>query len=180
MITKKLCKAVNLVFWGTVLGYVGLDFVGYALIVKALWDISKIEPSSALLRPLGIGLIVWRLFVWIVVLVTREFNGGMIGLIVNIFDLYFQYQLLTNMAGVAGRFQCSQEESLLHLRNVQAVIITTFIVMDLELWNGMNWIIPIAYLLAFVQLFVIIGICKELFGLKKELSKIFDMSNIVG
>ena len=47
-----------------------------------------------------------------------------LGVVISVVSLYFHFQLLTNLADIAGRFNAKRQKSVLLLRNVRTVLLT--------------------------------------------------------
>ena len=81
-------------------------------------------------------------------------------------SLYFHFQLLTNLANIARRHGCPQEESLRTLRTVQVLLLTAS-------YLALNWLDSAAVftILAVVSLAVAVWICKTLFSFQRFLAE---------
>lgn len=173
---SELCKAITKIAWGYILLH--LDFnlntldilpswAGYLLFISALPAIGEEEESANLLRPLGIILAVVEVITWL----NKGFANGYyklnaVSIIASTISLYFHFQLLTNLASIAHKYECSQENKLLTLRTVKTLLTTFFaIILSLEIENF------VIYALLIIFFVVTIWICKVLFSFKNELQE---------
>ena len=177
---KKLCDAVKLIAWGFV--FIFLDFnintvsllpnwVGYILLLRALPALSEDEASAKLLHPLGVALAVWDGVLWAGNLfgVTVESYTviTVIGYIITVISMYFNFQLLTNLATAAEKYGCRQSGNIICLRTVNTVLI---LVLNLPLpWYELE---AVAIALLITMFVVTMWICYVLFLVKKELEAI--------
>lgn len=178
---RELCEAISKIVWGYILLH--LDFnlntldilpnwAGYLLFISALPTIGEEEESAKLLKPLGTILATLEVVSWINKgFVNSYFNLEAVSIIASAISLYFHFQLLTNLAGIAHKYECSQEKKLLNLRTVKTLLTTFFaIITSLEIENY------VINALLIVFLIVTIWICKVLFSFKKELETKFELA----
>lgn len=173
---KTLSHAVRLVLLSYIflnldfnLGTINIlpDWFGYVLILKVLPDLSEAVPSAHLLRPLGILLAVWEGCLWIFTSTTGEaLTLYIVTVISSVIGLYFHFQLLTNLAEIAKKFDSAREKPMLHLRTARTILITVFALpIPWERWEVLS-----GGLIA-VNLIVTIWLCSTLFSLYRELEK---------
>ncbi|MBQ8802449.1 MAG: hypothetical protein IJZ53_02280 [Tyzzerella sp.] len=171
---RELCKAISKIAWGYILLH--LDFnlntldilpnwAGYLLFISALSAIGEEEESAKLLKPLGTILTAIEMVSWMNKgFLNSYFNLGAVSIIASAISLYFHFQLLTNLAGIAHKYECPQEKMLLNLRTVKTILTTFFaIITSLEIENF------VIYALLIIFFVVTIWICKVLFSFKNEL-----------
>ena len=105
------------------------DFVGYLLFLSGIGLLQEERRDLALLRPLAILLAIWHTALW---------GGDWLGLslaerlpilylIVSLASLYFHFQLLTDCADLAQRYQGpgdGLDQRLLWWRTVQTLLLT--------------------------------------------------------
>ena len=173
---ERLCSAFRLIAWGHILIYFHInlgtldvlpDWLGYVLMIRALPALSEEEASANLLKPLGIALTVWEIFIWIsevfsidtsLILVT------VIGYVITVISMYFHFQLLTNLADAAEKHGSAGSGKILLLRTVITIII---LVLALPLpWYDIE---AVAIILLIAMAIVTIWKCYVLFSVKKEL-----------
>ena len=79
---EHLCSALKHIAWGYILIHLNInlgtidilpDFAGYLLLLGALPILGQLEPSALLLRPFGIGLVLWHLVSWVAA-IARVYN----------------------------------------------------------------------------------------------------------
>lgn len=170
---EKLADAVWLIAWGYVLLHVDITFwsvnilpnwLGYALMLRALPALGEEEPSALLLRPLGMLLALWEGLLWGLAIFGGSAGHGIIGVLGSVLALYFHFQLLTDLASIAGRHGCPEQNRILTLRTVRTVLIT-LLALPLPWARYM----ALAGVIVLVQLIVGVWICSVLFSLKRSL-----------
>lgn len=147
-------------------------FVGYALYLSAIRLIQEEARELTLLRPLAILLTLWHGADWIFGWFGGNLHGSSVflDLIITITNLYFHFQLLTNLASIGAKYQpegLRLDARLLKYRSMQTVMITGIAILsDLSDWLGnasgyLSGCMAVVYLIA--------GIClmKALFDLRK-------------
>lgn len=149
------------------------DFVGYLLFLSAIGLLQEVEPELALLRPFGMVLVIYHIIEWLSQLLSIRWGdvSQFVSIVLCIVSIYFQFQMITNLATLAMKYQSEGAEfdrKLLIFRNVYVVGTTgTMILTYLSLWLGEIGTY-LAFGCALVTLFVGIGILVTLFGLRKE------------
>ena len=181
---QKLYNGISRAAWGYFFVYFDLnieivdilpDFVGYILFLYAINLLQEEERELSLLKPLGIIMTVWTVLVWLGSFRSMQIEGmwQFADIIICLVNLYFHFQLLTNMASIAAKHQSYGYEldvKLLHYRTVQTVMLTGIeIVTCLQPWlpNGMWLLASFCMLIAFVV--ACICIMRILFNLRKAL-----------
>ena len=103
-------------------------FVGYLLFLGAIRLLEDEERELALIRPLAVLLGIWHGLAWLLSFINIGLYGiPFIDLIRNVIDIYFHFQLLTNLAAIALRHQPEDMEldrKLLTYRTLQTLMIT--------------------------------------------------------
>lgn len=102
------------------------DWLGYGWIISTLDTLSEEEPSAELLRPIGYILAGWSFAVWLFDFFGQSLNGYGIGVIMSVLRLYFQFQLLTNLASIAKKYAPQHTDPILKLRSVMTVVLTGY------------------------------------------------------
>ena len=105
------------------------DFVGYLLFLSGIGLLQEERRDLTLLRPLGILLALWHTALW-----AGDWLGlslaqqlPVLNLVVGLASLYFHFQLLTDCAALAQRYQGPGEgldQRLLGWRTVQTLLLT--------------------------------------------------------
>ena len=173
---EALRAAVRRVAWGYLLILLDINlgtlnilpnWLGYILIIRSLADLKKEAPSAGLLTPLGILLAFWDGICWIGKLFGAAVNWPLPQLLATVISLYFHFQLLTNLADIAGRYGCPCESRLRVLRTVQVLLLTAS-------YLAISWLpeATILTVLMIVSLVVAVWICKVLFSFHRFLSEL--------
>ena len=171
---EALRSAVRRVAWGYLLILLDINlgtlnilpnWLGYILILRALPALKTEAPSAGLLEPLGILLAFWDGILWIGKTFGYSVDWPLPQLLATVVSLYFHFQLLTNLADIAGKYGCPCEGKLRTLRTVQVVLLTASYLL-------LYWIQATAAftVLAFVNLAVVIWICRVLFVFHRHLA----------
>ena len=140
------------------------DWLGYAMILSGLNDLAEEEPSAALLRPLGKLLLWWWGAMWIFQLLDTEVDGGGFVYIVSVIRLYFQFQLLTNIAAIAVKYAPDCEGRILRLRTVMTLVVTGY-----TLVSAVTVHVAITAVTAVVYCVSAVWLCRELMELSNRL-----------
>ena len=173
MESEQLSAAIKKIAWAYVLlhlnFYLGTlnilpNWLGYILILQALPQISQMEESAALLRPLGILLALWEGLLWGAQLFSLQLKLELVNYLATAISLYFHFQLLTNLAHIAEACHYPKKQRLLHLRTVRTLLIT-LLVLPVP-WQS-HWVLTAAIIAA--NLIVAVWICDVLFSLKAAL-----------
>lgn len=108
------------------------NWAGYLMILSVLPVLAEWSPSATLLKPLGTFLAANDLLQWLVKLIdfsmeTTAFTSGLYALytlLCAIVSLYFHFQLLTDVAGMAHFFAYEDEASFLKMRTLYTMLMT--------------------------------------------------------
>jgi len=174
-----LSNAVKKIAWGYVLlhlhfnlGTIDIlpDWVGYWMMYFSLSVLEEFEPSAKLLKPFGTILTAYHCFDWVFRLFGVSWDIPILGTLIVLVDLYFHFQLLTNLAAISQQFQCPETKKILTLRTVQTVL-NTLLFLHLG-WEHYEWA---AYLILMIGLIVVIWICRVLFSLRRSLEECPDL-----
>ncbi len=171
-------RALSKVAWGYLLLYVNFNlgtlnllpaWAGYLLLWQAIDLLEGELRSLSLLRPFCLLLGVWQGAVWGCAIFGLELSGRLFlwDLVAAVVRIYFHFQLLTDLAGLAGRTPSEDAQSLgrsLRIcRNLDAVLIT--LLFALPLWQTQAEVL--AFLLAVAGLIVALATLCSLFRLRK-------------
>ena len=177
MIEQKdiLCTALKQCAWGYIFLYFNINivtvnllpsWVGYFLFYHAIKiGISQYETSSNLLKPLAVFLGIYHGILWILGIFDVATNFYIINDIISVLTLYFQFQLLTNLSNIAGKYRCTHQKSLLTLRNIQTILTTATLFLVHTDWYG------VILFMVVVQVIVAICIYIELRSLRISLEQ---------
>lgn len=173
---QDLCNAIKKIAWGYIFLHINFNlntinilpnWVAYILFVQALPILGEEEESANLLRPLGIMLAVLEGVYWINTgFLGGELPTGVMDIITSVLSLYFHFQLLTNLADIAHKYECSQEKKLLTLRTVKTILTTVITIANSFII--VNWAI---YAIIIALVVVTIWICTVIFSFKNELER---------
>jgi hypothetical protein len=77
------------------------------LILHAIRDLEQEESELLLLRPFGIILVIWHVATWVFSLFSVDLNSleQIADILIRLINLYFHFQLLTNLASIASKYQ---------------------------------------------------------------------------
>lgn len=135
------------------------DFVAFLLFLAVIRLLREEERDLALLEPLGILLAVWHGICWILELFGGDLGGLrlVLNLIASLANIYFHFQLLTDLASLAEKYQPEDEDikgQLLRLRTGQTVMLTCMIILSNlsglfgKVWSYLSLIPGLAYVIA--------------------------------
>lgn len=148
-------------------------FVGYLLFLGAIKLLECEEHELSLLRPLAILMAIWYSLDWCLSLFGADLYGlQFIDLIRNVIDIYFHFQLLTNLASIAERHQpegLEFDRKLLKYRTLQTLMITALWIIG----YFAKWLAEYGALISggMGVVYVIAGVClmKAIFDLRRNL-----------
>lgn len=181
---QKLYSGISKVAWGYVFLYFDINlgsvdilpaFVGYLLFLTAIDRLNHAERELSLLRTMGMLLAAWHGGKWLLSWfgVVPEGVWQFVDILIAVVNLYFHFQLLTNLASVAAKYQkegCRQDEKLLRYRTIQTVVLTAMeMVLQISSLLSESWVY-LAFPLMIV--YIIVGICliRALFVLRNCLA----------
>lgn len=150
------------------------SFAGYLLFLSAINELQDEERELSLLPTLGVILAVWHGISWLAGWVSLNLDGAwqFVDITFSLVNLYFHFQLLTNLASIAAKYQpegYKQDAKLLRYRTLQTVMLTAVTVLTLlHPWLSESWTYISAGMLI---VYFIAGIClmKALFDLRRLL-----------
>ena len=152
------------------------SFVGYLLILLAIRDLAGEEKELLLLRPFAIILICWHGAKWLLSWGSVDLDGLLEigGLLIGLINLYFHFQLLTNLAAIASKYQDEGDEmdaTLLRCRTFQTITLTAAMIIRrlTNLFGEYAGLITIG--LAILYIIAGIIIIKTLIELKRYLTE---------
>ena len=181
---NKIYNGISHVAWGYFFIYFNINlntvsiiptFVGYILMLSAISDLQEEVEELKLLRPLAILLLIWHGAQWIASWggVDLENFSQFLSIIVCLVDLYFHFQLITNIAAIAAKYQqpgMDIDEKLLWYRNLLVILETLIMIVSyFAVWLAEFWTI-IAVVMLLVNVIVTICLMKTLFSLRREVA----------
>ncbi len=146
------------------------DWLAYYLIILAIPILMQKEPSIALLRNLGTGLLWWTGIVWVLGILGAQIEFYIVNLCVAIVALYFQFQLITNIANIGMEYNETRSKKLLVLRNIKTVIDTACAFAVYQISSVTSVIATAVLIVIFIGVIMSLYICFELFALKNEIA----------
>lgn len=178
---EKLYAGISKAAWGYFFVYFNINlnqvtllpaFIGYLLFLSAISLLEEEERELSLLRTLGIILVLWHGVDWLMSWGAIKLDGlsPFMDIIVCLVNLYFHFQLLTNLASIATKYQLVGYEldaKLLGYRTWQTIILTGIMIITYfspwlkEAWGIVSVVMAIIY--------VILGVClmRALFELRR-------------
>ena len=188
---QKLYKGLTRAAWGYFFLYFDINlgsvsilpaFVGYILFLSAIHYLKEEEKELSLLLTLVKILAAWHAITWLIKWFPIGINVNLqfITLIINVTNLYFHFQLLTNLSYIAKRHQedgLELDQKLLQYRTLQTVMLTIvtvlihFSTLLPVVWGYLSTLMGVVYLVA--------GVCliKALLDLRKCLTLNFNIEN---
>ncbi len=133
MSDKKLIKGISSLAWGYIFIHIDINifvidllpqWIGYCFFLNGLLYLSLYESSIKRLRPLGIFLVIWGVVEEFARIYQIPFEINLITLIVTIVNLYFHFQLLTDVANIANNYGLLIGEKIIFLRNARTILLT--------------------------------------------------------
>ena len=179
---SEMRSAVKKVAWGFFLIYIHInlgtldilpDWAGYALMVSALSVIALEEESAKLIRPFGIGLVVWNVIEWALKIFGMQAYLNYVSIIPSAINLYFTFQLFTNLASVADKYSCPQGKRILTLRTVNVIftVTNTFLLYFGIITEGGEAYSVLMIAILVVALIIMLAILITLFSFASSLAK---------
>ena len=188
---QKLYTGIGRAAWGYFFIYFNINlntvsilpsFIGYLLFLSAINHLCDEERELNLLRTLGIILTVWHIASWFASFGAIKLEGMLpaVDIIIGVVNIYFHFQLLTNLASIAAKYQSEDHEfdaKLLRYRTMQTVMLTAVIVLGyLAKWQvEIVTFVSVGMIIAY--LIVAILLMKTLFDLRRDISIDFDSND---
>lgn len=135
---QTLYDAISKAAWGYFFLYFDLklnsvsvlpSFVGFLLFLSAIKLLKEERRDLDLLRPLGTLLAVWHGGNWLCSWLGTSLDGlfPMVDLVISLAGVYFHFQMLTDFAALAARYQQPEQDldrRLLKWRTRQTLLLT--------------------------------------------------------
>ncbi len=178
---ETLYRGVSHAAWGyfflyfhITLGTINLlpAFVGYLLFLSSIKLLAEERRDLALLRPLGIFLMLWNLLDWGAKLIGATLGGHFVvlELLMRLAELYFHFQLLTDFAALAEKYQGKHDvtaRKIYRWRTIYTVLMTVFpLVLYIREWIPEGWI-SVGTVFMIVMLIAGIRLMALMFSLRK-------------
>ncbi|MBR3767505.1 MAG: hypothetical protein IKL10_04600 [Clostridia bacterium] len=180
---QKLYSAITKIAWGYIFILVHIkintmdllpSFVGYGMILYSLTLLKDNCKTIMLLRPLAVVLIIWTALSWVQETIGAQLIPfiNYISFIIEIIELYFNFQLLTDLSLLALQHQKEENiaKKLITRRNIYTVC-TTFLfilsfVMQKFFPTGADIVATIFFATGIITLIIMFMIVSALFGLR--------------
>lgn len=188
---QKLYTGIGRAAWGYFFIYFNINinnvsilpsFVGYLLFLSAINYLCEEERELNLLRTLVTILTVWHIASWFASWGSVKLDGMFqaIDIIIGVVNIYFHFQLLTNLASIAAKYQpegSELDERLLRYRTLQTIMLTAVIVLGYLVKWQTELITVVSVILLIVYLIAGILLMKALFDLRKCLQSDSDSND---
>ena len=178
---QKLYSGIGRAAWGYFFIYFDVNigtvsllpsFIGYLLFLSAIDCLCGEERELNLLRTLVVILALWHGASWLTSWVSVDLDGMLqaVDIIIGAVNIYFHFQLLTNLASIAAKYQpedYESDEKLLRYRTLQTIMLTAVILLSyLAKWlDGFGTFVSICMII--VYLISGILLMKALFDLRR-------------
>ncbi len=140
--SQKLYSGIGRAAWGYLFVYFNINlgsvsilpaFVGYLLFLSAIECLRPEERELGLLKALGVILTLWHGASWLASFVNISIDGMLpfVDIVVGVVNIYFHFQLITNLASIAGKYGKEDGDlgaKLLSLRTFQTLLLTAVII----------------------------------------------------
>ena len=183
---NNLSSSIRKTAWGYVFLYFNINlgtldilpaWAGYMMILSAIPILALYEESAGLLRNMALFLTGWSAFDWVMTIFGANAGSSgtfyslyaLAGTVVSVAAIYFHFQLLTNLAGVAVQLGFEDRSArFLRLRTINTVMQTILAVYTAF---PVQEIMAAAIALLIANLIVLIMIVVCLFGFRKEINE---------
>lgn len=177
---KQLYTGVSRAAWGYFFLYFNVNvgtvnllpaFVGVWLILDGIIKLADEQRDIKLLLPLGYILLVWHSVDWLLTCFGASYllQRPVVTLLFSVIQIYFHFQLLTDFAALAAKYQNGEKticQRLLRWRTVHTLMLTLLSLPILEWAQDTAWWEAVAFLLAFIGIIAAVCIMATLFSLR--------------
>ncbi len=182
----KIYSGLTRVAWGYLFLYFDINlgpvsilprFVAFFFFLSAINLLDKEEQELSLIRRLGVLLLIWNLLQWSLSWVGISLDGmwQFADILVILINLYFHFQLLTNLASVVMKYQqkgYQQHKTILRCRTIQTIALT---IADLTIFIqpelSDNWLSITSILVLWIYVITGIFLIFLLFQSRKYIDK---------
>ena len=178
---RTLYTGVSRAAWGYFFLYFNINlgpvsvlptFVGFLLFLSSINLLKEERRDMALLHPLGIMLVICHFGDWVLSWFGATLSGQfeVLDLIVNLISLYFHFQLFTDFAALASKYQHEGDcldRRLLRWRTLQTILLTTLTLVRYPAQWVSNWWNYVVIAMTGVALIAGICLMVALFALRK-------------
>lgn len=185
-VLRRIAWAYFFLYFNITIGPIDIlpSWAGYLMIFSAIPVLALYEESAGLLRNVAAILAAWSVLDWaLTILEANTYGSGLLyslyaltAAVMQVIAIYFHFQLLTNLAGIAGSMNLEyRQRRLLSLRTWNTVIQTILTVYTAFPVPDIFWAAMVLLILNLLIL-VLIVIC--LFGFRKELEEAVSFSHL--
>ena len=148
------------------------SFVAFLLFLSSISLLKEERRDLALLRPFGILLAIWHFVGWALSWIGGTLDGRfeILGLLIGLASLYFHFQLFTDFAALAAKYQQPDDNldrRLLRWRTIQTVLLTVMTLMAYPAQWFSDWWDYVVMAMAVVYLIAGLCLMMALFALRK-------------
>ena len=148
------------------------SFVAFLLFLSSINLLKEERRDLALLRPFGILLAIWHFAEWSLSWIGGTLDGRfeILGLLIGLASLYFHFQLFTDFAALAAKYQQPDDDldrRLLRWRTIQTVLLTVMTLMSYPAQWFSDWWDYVVMAMAVVYLIAGLCLMAALFALRK-------------
>ncbi len=152
------------------------DFVGYILFISAISALAGKYRKINLMKPLAVILLIWSVISIIILYVDLNEAAiikNLIHLVIDIIQIYFNFQLLTHISEIAQEYdeETKLAKRLIKLRNVYTVLNTAVTSLAnipvLIALNGTPVVLGVVTVMAVITVIIAIIITVTLFSVRK-------------
>ena len=191
---KQIGTGLTCIAWGLFLQYFNLNlgrinvlpaFAGWFLLLRGIRLLAGEERDLSLLQPFGKICFLWSLFQWLMICLGLEPGWqaenvlGILSLVVWALDLYFHFQLFTDLAHMAGNYQPegNTRNRLLCWRTWQTVTLTAVHLLMVLPFQSWDWWELLTKCVEVICLFAIFWSMMATFALRKIIVSPTEMTD---
>lgn len=139
MNTVSINKGIRKIAWGYLVLVVQLSigtiqfvpgWIGFYLVYQGIRIIGQEEESTLLLRPLAIFFGGLAFFEWILTMMNISIHVYIFDIIIISLELYFHFQLLTNISHIVLKYDMRKAKSLRTLAIVRTISMTAYFFLE--------------------------------------------------
>lgn len=148
------------------------DFVSMLMFLSAISLLKNERRDLILLRPLGIMLTLWHVATWALSWFGASLEGRfeILELLITTANLYFHFQMFTDFAALAAKYQQPEDpidRRLLRWRTVQTVLLTALVLISHPILQQLEWWSYITAGMTVLAMIACLCLMAALFALRK-------------
>ncbi len=133
------------------------NFIAYALFLSSIRLLKGERRDLGLLEPIAIGLAGYEAIVWLMTCfrIPLQEKTPIIGIVASVLSLYFHFQLVTDLAELAKKYEPADSRTssmLLTMRTIQTILLT---VLALPFWK---WYVDQEYTIWIMGALMLLGV----------------------